>query len=130
MKFLFLFFALFALAPLAQAQAPQDSAAVESVARYRLYPTQNRWVFLKLDTRNGGIWLAQWSTDGDESRFETPLSYERLCRYWEEVNGRFALCPTTNFYNFILLDQVDGRTWQVQWSHERRDMGVFPISGP
>lgn len=130
MKLLFLFFALFALAPLAQAQMPQDSAAVGSVARYRLYPTQNRWTFLKLDTRNGRIWQVQWSTGGVEELFETPLSYERLCRYWEEVNGRFALWPTTNIYNFILLDQVDGRTWQVQWSHERRNRGVFPISGP
>lgn len=130
MRFILFLVALFAMVPWAQAQAPQDSATVESVARYRLYPTQNRWTFLKLDTRNGRVWQVQWSLDGDEERFETQLSNVRLCWSWEEVNGRFALYPTQNFYNFILLDQVDGRTWQAQWSFERRNRGVFPISGP
>lgn len=128
MRLLFFLVALLAFAPRAHAQAPQDSAAVESVARYRLYPTQNKWIFLKLDTRNGRVWLVQWNLDEDD-RFETRLSDERLCRSWEEVNGRFALYPTKNFYNFILLDQVGGATWQVQWSFELQNRGVLPISG-
>ena len=31
-------------------------------------------------------------------------------------NGRFKLYPTDNSYNFIMVDVIDGRTWQVQWS--------------
>jgi alpha-galactosidase len=36
----------------------------------------------------------------------------------EEINGRFTLYPTENMYNFILLDQINGKTWQVQWNNE------------
>lgn len=129
MKLLLFLVATLALAPLAQAQASQDSAAVESVARYRLYPTRNWWIFLKLDTRNGRIWLVQWNFD-KEKRFETSLSFSSRCWPSEEVDGRFALVPTSNLYNFILLDQVNGKTWQVQWSTEYENRGVLPISGP
>ena len=47
--------------------------------------------------------------------------------YEIERNGRFFLYPTTNIYNFILLDQIDGRTWQVQWSIEKSDRMVLRI---
>ena len=36
--------------------------------------------------------------------------------YWNiGQNGRFKLYPTGNMYNFIMVDVIDGRTWQVQW---------------
>lgn len=44
-----------------------------------------------------------------------------------EKNGRFFLYPTSNMYNFILLDQIDGRTWQVQWSTEEKNRMVLGI---
>jgi hypothetical protein len=31
-------------------------------------------------------------------------------------NGRFKLYPTENTYNFIMVDVINGRTWQVQWN--------------
>ena len=46
----------------------------------------------------------------------------------EEENGRFTLYPTTNTFNFILLDQIDGRTWQVQWSFEKKKRMILPIN--
>jgi hypothetical protein len=30
--------------------------------------------------------------------------------------GRYTLVATLNIFNFVLLDQEDGRAWQVQWS--------------
>ena len=44
-----------------------------------------------------------------------------------EMNGRFTLYPTDNIWTFILLDQVDGNTWQVQWSNEEEKRGIFQI---
>ena len=44
-------------------------------------------------------------------------------------NGRFFLYPTENIYNFILLDQIDGRTWQVQWNYDDNKRIIFPIGG-
>ena len=46
----------------------------------------------------------------------------------EEKNGRFFLYPTQNVWNFILLDQLDGRVWQVQWSIEEKNRMVIRIN--
>lgn len=100
--------------------------SVDEVARYKLYPTANMWTFLKLDTRNGRIWQVQWSFE-DDKRFETALSLYSVVWKDEEVNGRFILYPTTNNYNFIMLDQINGKTYQVQWSQEPDKRIIVPI---
>ncbi len=69
----------------------------------------------------------QWSNKGSEYRYEATLSNVSLVNKEEEKNGRFFLYPTTNIYNFILLDQLDGRTWQVQWAAEEKDRVVIRI---
>lgn len=121
--FLTMFFAL-------PAQTITDSTTVvrsiDEVARYKLYPTTNMWTFLKLDTRNGRIWQVQWSFEEDK-RFEVALSSYPIAWKYEEVNGRFILYPTTNNYNFIMLDQINGKTYQVQWSQEPDKRIVVPI---
>lgn len=33
--------------------------------RFTLYPTQNMWTFILLDTTNGATWQVQWSQDPD-----------------------------------------------------------------
>ena len=63
------------------------------------------------------MWQVQWGTES-KYRFENVLSDISLVNKDEEKKGRFFLYPTTNIYNFILLDQIDGRTWQVQWGKE------------
>ena len=45
----------------------------------------------------------------------------------QEVNDRFTLYPTQNIYTFILLDQIEGKTWQVQWSSDRENRAILPI---
>ncbi len=93
---------------------------------YRLFPTQNMWTFIKLNTRNGQMWQVQFSMESD-SRFVTNLSLETLVSKDKEVNDRFTLYPTQNMYTFILLDQLNGRTWQVQWSTDSTSRGIMPI---
>lgn len=39
----------------------------------------------------------------------------------------YGLITTQNIYTFILLDQFEGKTWQVQWSTEPEKQGVIPI---
>ena len=94
--------------------------------RYQLFPTTNMWNFLKLDTSNGRIWQVQYSIKGDDSRFETDLNPESLV-YSNNYNGRFTLIPTQNMYNFILLDQLYGSTYQVQWSIDSKSRMIIPI---
>ncbi len=97
--------------------------------RYQLYKTQNMWTFLKLDTMTGQIWQVQFSIKGSEYRYETPLDLNiKISEYFDvPIHGRFTLYATDNMYNFILLDQIDGRCWQVQWNTEPENRGVLRI---
>ena len=93
-------------------------------ARYKLYPTQIMWTFLKLDTETGRIWQVQYSVKGNDTRFEVPLNPGNIAKALKRSQkaGRYALFPTQNMYNFILLDQIDGDTYQVQWGKEENRM--------
>lgn len=93
---------------------------------FKLYPTRNMWNFLKLDTRNGKISIVQFSVKNGTDRFEYSLSDVALCP--NNIPGRFILQPTDNIYNFIMLDQVTGQTYQVQWSFDVDKRFVVPIN--
>lgn len=84
------------------------------------------WTFIKLNTRNGQMWQVQYSMK-TEGRFETNLNLIPLVSKDKEANDRFTLYPTQNIYTFILLDQIEGKTWQVQWSIETENRAVIPI---
>ena len=102
------------------------SAQNDDIAIYRLFPTKNIWTFIKLNTRNGMMWQVQYDVEGD-NRGVTYLNILPLVTTEKEANGRFTLYSTENIYNFILLDQVGGKMWQVQWSLEAKNRGLFPI---
>lgn len=108
------------LAKLAQ-QSP------DAKVNFRLFPTTNRWTFLKLDTRSGIITHVQYSTKDDYSQMEYSLNSEPLVEESEQQPGRFFLYPTSNIYNFILLDQISGKCWQVQWNIDRSSRGIWRI---
>ena len=93
--------------------------------RYALYKTDNMYTFLKLDTRTGQIWQVHWSIEED-NRAVLPVSTEILSL--DTKDGKFALFPTNNMYNFILLDTLNGKTWQVQWSFKEENRFIIPIN--
>ena len=100
---------------------------------YKLYPTDNMWTFIELDTISGMLWQVQYTVEKDAAkyRFKTVLDLQdkrKDTRYPDLVlPGRFELYKTQNMYNFILLDTVSGGTWQVQWSTDWEKRGVAPI---
>lgn len=100
------------------------------VEHYKLFPTQNMWTFLKLDTASGEIWQVQYSVKGEDYRFETVLSDIDIPEKYGQKRkvGRFTLYPTLNSYNFVMLDQIDGYTYQVQWSIDSENRFVIPIT--
>ncbi|MBQ7078315.1 MAG: hypothetical protein IJM92_01315 [Fibrobacter sp.] len=104
--------------------------ALGSNTRYKLYPTKNMWTFLKLDTETGKIWQVHFSIDGKDSRFEIPLNSGDIAQTLKKSKkiGRYELYQTQNMYNFILLDQLDGHTYQIQWSHEKNGRLIMQIS--
>lgn len=93
--------------------------------KYELYPTQNIWTFIKLNTRNGKMYQVQFSTEGN--RMVTILSDFALCNQSEEFDGKYKLYETQNMWNFILLDREEGYTYQVQWSTDPDARMVLPI---
>lgn len=91
---------------------------------YRLFRTQNIYTFLKLDTRTGLVWQVQWGTE-DRFRWVAAINLKSLADGKE--TGRFTLSPTSNIYTFVLLDQLDGRHWQVQWGNDKEHRFISPI---
>ena len=126
-KLFTLIFILFGIISFAQStsQTPIQNISTDSNVVFRLFSTNNRYNFIKLNTRNGQMWQVQWSLGNDE--LETPLSLRTRTSKEDEKNGRFFIYPTKNMFNFILLDQIDGRTWQVQWNFEEKDRMVVQI---
>lgn len=96
-------------------------------ASYRLFPTTNMWTFLKLNTEDGRIWIVQYAMN-NEDRFETYLNLIPLATGSQKKPGRFTLYPTQNMWTFILLDTINGSTWQVQWSQNADERVILPIS--
>jgi hypothetical protein len=80
---------------------------------------------LKLDTRSGEIWQVQWSTEPTE-RHVQPINTVIL-EWGNTKAGRFTLYPTPNIFTFLLLDQVDGRQWEVQWGFKPAERFIFAI---
>jgi hypothetical protein len=93
---------------------------------YRLFRTQNMWAFIELETATGRMWQIHFDVNGN-NRGQVVLNSRNLAEGRDVIHGRFTLHPTQNINTFILHDQIDGRTWQVQWSNNSRDRLVIPI---
>ena len=92
---------------------------------YKLYPTENMWTFLELETFTGKIWQVQYSVSGD--RFKVPVNSVDLSFDFTgdlQYAGRFELYSTQNMYNFLLLDRENGQVWQIQWSTDPDKRGL------
>ena len=107
--------------------AERNNNSQDCHVTYKLYPTQNIWIFIKLDTRNGKMTRIQCGLKANKSS-ETTLNDSSLIDGEKEINGRFTLYGTFNAYNFILLDRFNGKLWQVQWSAKPENGVVVPIN--
>lgn len=94
-------------------------------ARYELYSTQNIWTFLKLDTRTGKIWQVQYSLESGKQG-EWILNDQSLTQNSEGKNGRFQLYPTSNIFNFILLDHSMVRPIKCNGAKKKSFVWLFP----
>ena len=127
----------------------------EDIERYKLYPTLNINIFLKLDTSTGLMWIVQKASSDVES-FEQPINVFQFAHLQEEIDilksrnvdwvrlnkftksetpivgrvGRFKLYPTDNMFNFLLQDVISGDTFQVQWGFSFTDHMIFKIEDP
>ena len=132
MKHFVLFFILIAIAINGYSQSTKNSVCdstqiyitkqledidfrINGMNRFKLYPTENIYTLLKLDTATGKIDQLQWSLDSDKEGSFT-INNDDLSL--GSGSGTFELYPTKNMYQFILLDKVTGRQWHIQWGME------------
>jgi hypothetical protein len=115
---------LFAQAKISNAIDPKD---VSENKIYQLFSTKNFWTFIKLNTRNGKMWQVHFGIKETDVRTTLDLNKIPLVSEEKEMNGRFTLYPSENTFNFLLLDQIDGNVYQVQWSMEESNRLVIPI---
>jgi hypothetical protein len=108
------------------AQNQTTEPVQEPIVPYRLYKTTNNWTFIQLETTTGKMWQIQYSVQ-DDNRGGVVLNDKNLAKDKEVVVGRFTLYPTSNMWTFILLDQISGSSWQVQWSFDEKNRFVTPI---
>jgi len=129
--FFTLIFIFFSMISFAQNQTNPNREVQQKVvfknSVYQLFPTQNYWTFIKLNTRNGKMWQVHFTVEKDGTDGELILNSIPLVDEEKEVNGRFTLYPTENIYNFLLLDQIDGIVYQVQWSVDSDKRGIVSI---
>jgi len=126
MKKIILLLFLLISTTLLSAQNTKSAPLQDPKVPFRLFETANMWTFIMLDTVTGKMWLIQYDVQGN-NRGGSILSDRNLAADKEEIVGRFTLYPTSNNWNFILIDQYEGATWQVQWSWEKENMFVIPI---
>ena len=107
-------------------QSEKTEAFQDPKVPFRLFETRNAWNFIMLDTVTGQMWLIQYDVQGN-NRGGTVLSDKNLAADKEPIVGRFTLYPTANTWTFILLDQYEGSSWQVQWSFDAQNRLVIPI---
>lgn len=92
--------------------------------RYKIYPTENIYILIKLDTQTGKLELIQWSLKSKDE-FSATLNDTDLS--WYNGLNSFELYPTKNMYQFILLDKATGRNWHVQWGTKSSEMWIRQI---
>lgn len=96
---------------------------------FKLYKTENIYIFLQLNTSNGKIKQVQWNLDRNKE-FTKVLNDVDLTFGINIGNysDRFELYPTQNMYQFLLLDKVFGSMWHVQWGFEEKERWIVPIN--
>ena len=96
------------------------------IKTYRIFATANVWHFIKLNTQTGQMWQVELNQK-KSNQLETPINSSSLVEKQNEVDNRFTLYSTNNSWNFFLLDQIDGRVWQLNWSTKSGKSEIIPI---
>ena len=77
--------------------------------RYKLYPTDNLYTLLELDSKIGRIKQVQWSLDSDSEGTFT-INNDDLSYGMGYGSDSFELYPTKNMYQFILIDKTEAES--------------------
>jgi len=113
------------------------------IPKYKVYPTENKEVSLKLDSATGEVWQVEIGVEtGEEivskidfisnktdSTFEKVTDFSDVMKNFRVAqNGRFELFPTNNIYEFLMVDTILGTTYQVQWHNQQEKRLISAIT--
>ncbi len=98
--------------------------------RFKLYPTENIYTFLELDTKTGRVWQLQWAMESDNEGGLPIIDFDLVSEDDSYGSNVFELYPTKNMYQFILVNKVNGQTWHLQWGMENSKRWVKKIDNP
>ena len=96
------------------------------IKKYSISPTIHWSYLIKLNTRNGQIWQIELNHK-KTNQFEIPATNLPLVEKTNEVDNRFKLFPADH-YNFLLLDQINGKIWQYTWDIRLEKNKISPIN--
>ena len=116
---LFILFSSISVFAQSESDTPLQNISSDSQVKFRLFATKNMYTFIKLNTRNGKMWQVHFSINNDKFEGQLVLNSNPLVSEEDEIKGRFTLYKTENIYNLLMIDQIDGRVWQVQWNSEQ-----------
>ena len=96
---------------------------------FKLYKTENIYIFLQLNTSNGKIKQVQWNLDRNKE-FTKVLNDVDLTFGINigDYSDRCELYPTQYMYQFLLLDKAFGSMWHVQWGFKEKERWIVPIN--
>lgn len=117
---------LYAQAQIEKKQNDLHQISENYIKTYRMFPTANVWHFIKLNTQTGQMWQVELNQK-KSNQLETPINSSSLVEKQNEVDNRFTLYSTNNSWNFFLLDQIDGRVWQLNWSTKSGKSEIISI---
>lgn len=87
-------------------------------AGHRIFRTDNNFIFFQLDTTTGKLWIIE--NNGADGTFKKHIfNSKNLAEGKTPKQGRFTMYPTWDRWVFILVDQIDGTLWKVNWSFEK-----------
>ena len=94
---------------------------------YRVFDTKNMHTKIALNTINGKVYQVHFATKSDQFSGILSINEDSLLAEYPSQIGRFTLYETDNMYSFILVDQINGRFWQAQWSHDKDTRFIQPL---
>lgn len=86
--------------------------------RFQLFPTQNMWNFILLDSYTGRLWQVQYSSKDLDNLMCIPINDIELAKNNRPV---FYIQPLTSMYQYYLINGDTGAMWKFQWSTKGDD---------
>ena len=106
-------------------ESHQQYSTYHSAGRYRLYPTENTYNFLQLNTQTGEVYQIQWSSEKEEE-FTVAVNSKKLVDMTMPI-GTFEMYPTENMYQFLLLNTISGEVYHLQWGMNKKERWIRKI---